>query len=41
MMTLASELADAVEPTGDPLIQGSQQMGLCTSPMRVGLVNPQ
>ena len=40
-MILASKLADAVESTGDPLIQCSQQMGLCTSPMRVGFVNPQ
>ena len=40
-MALASELADAVESTGDPLIQCSQQMGLYTRPMGVGLVNPQ
>ncbi len=40
-MVIASELADAVESTGDPLIHCSQQMGLCTSPMSVGLVNPQ
>ncbi len=40
-MVIASELADAVESTGEPLIQCSQQMGLYTSPMRVGLVNPQ
>ncbi len=40
-MIIASELAGAVESTGDPLILCSQQMGLCTSPMRVGLVNPQ
>ncbi len=37
-MVFASELADAVESTGDQLIQCSGQMGLCTSPMRVGLV---
>lgn len=40
-MVFASELAGAVEATGDTLIQCSGQMGLCTSPMRVGLVNPQ
>ncbi len=40
-MVTASELADAVESTGDPLIQCSQLIGLYTSPMRVGLVIPQ
>ncbi|MCZ6446308.1 MAG: hypothetical protein O6941_02180 [Planctomycetota bacterium] len=40
-MIIASELADAVESTGDPLIQCSQQMVMWTSPMRVGLVIPQ
>ena len=40
-MVIASEFADAFDSTGDPLIQCSQQLGLCSSPMRVGLVNPQ
>ncbi|MCZ6810385.1 MAG: hypothetical protein O7D97_00140 [Planctomycetota bacterium] len=37
-MIIASELAEAVASTGDPLILCSQQMGLCSSPMRDGLI---